>query len=162
MKSIYFIVLFLFIHPVLYAQFEINGTVVSDSIKLDGVNIYVLNSNKGTITNSKGEFRIHNINPTDTIRFSIIGYQSKDTLFTKDIADVNINLKKSIIELSEIEIIPANYAVNIIKKVNDNLINNYPTNPTAFNAIFRKQIVQNGNYLFLGNAQVSILCPPYI
>ncbi|WP_111707513.1 carboxypeptidase-like regulatory domain-containing protein [Lutibacter citreus] len=69
MKSIYFIILLIFINNVLYAQFEVNGTITSDTTKLDGVNITVLNTKRGTITNSKGQFRIENINLTDTYMF---------------------------------------------------------------------------------------------
>lgn len=163
MKTIFFIALFLFVHLTTYAQFDIMGTIVSDSTKLERVNIEILNSNRGTITNSKGQFKIHNIKPTDTIRFSMMGYQSKDILFSeKDVEDVKINMKESIIELSEIEIISSVNVTEIIKRVNENLENNYPTTPNVFNAVFRKQIAQNGNYLFLGNAEISILCPSYI
>ncbi|WP_299781296.1 carboxypeptidase-like regulatory domain-containing protein [uncultured Formosa sp.] len=163
MKSIYFVILFLFINSVLYAQFDINGTITSDSTKLDGVNITILNSKRGTITNSKGQFRIQNINLTDTIRFSMMGYKSKDTIFSNGIfKDLKINLQESVFELSEVEITVSHNILDIIKKVNENLEKNYPNKPTAFNAILRKQIVQNENYLFLGNAEISIICPEYL
>ncbi|QDO94209.1 carboxypeptidase-like regulatory domain-containing protein [Formosa sediminum] len=162
MKSIYFIILFFSIHPILYAQFEITGTISSDSIKLESVNIAVLNSNRGTITNSKGQFKLNNVSTTDTIRFSMMGYQTLDTLFYKGVGDAKIKLKQSIIEISEIEITTPNYVSDILKNVLVNLENNYPVNSSIINAIFRKQIVQNGDYLFLGNSQISIFCPSYL
>ncbi|WP_159023954.1 carboxypeptidase-like regulatory domain-containing protein [Formosa sp. L2A11] len=162
MKHILFTLLFLGLNLALHAQFNIKGNVTSDHVKLDGVNISIVNSNKGTITNSRGQFQIQNITPTDTVRFSMLGYKSKDTLFSSALEAVNINMNPSNIALSEIEIMPPNYALNTIQKVSDNLANNYPSSNTAFNALFRKQIVEDGNYLFLGNAEISILCPAYL
>ena len=157
-------ILFLVINSTLYAQFNVAGTITSKGHKLEGVYINVLKSDKKTITNSNGLFKIQNINNGDVIRFSLMGYQTLDTLFseTKDIKNLKVNLEQSIVKLSEVELKTNKNVTNIIKEVSKNLIHNYPSEPTAFNALFRKQVVQNKKYLFLGNAQISILCSPYL
>ena len=62
---------------------NIKGTILdTESHKpLEYVNVYFNNEKTGTASNKRGEFNLitkSKINPTDTINFSIIGYESKN------------------------------------------------------------------------------------
>ena len=83
---------------------NIKGTVLENETNqpLENVNIYFSKIKTGTVTNEKGEFNLElqsKINPTDTLRFSIIGYDTKVYTF---------------LELKE-----HNYVVHLLKKVED-------------------------------------------
>ena len=145
----------------LIAQQNISGRVITDVGGVPYVNVYIKNTTNGTITNNKGEYSINNTQPLDTLRFSMIGYQPIDTIIKVGIENINIKLVEARINLPEIEI-TAQTAESIIKSIKENLSQNYPTKPTAFSAIFRKQVLENNTYLFLGNANINILYPTYV
>lgn len=66
-------------------------------------NIYILNTNKGFISNEKGQFSIDisGVNKNDTLRFQYIGYSTKNiTLGQLDTSSV-VFLKEEIFNLSE-------------------------------------------------------------
>lgn len=84
---------------------ELKGLVFDQETKeaLPYANIYVLNKNKGAITNEKGQFTIDVsfLEKTDTLRFQYIGYKTKKiTLSQFDTLSV-VNLKEDIINLNE-------------------------------------------------------------
>lgn len=143
------------------AQGTISGTVFSNKLALPFANVNSVGTYKGTLTNSNGEFSINNIAAGDTLRFSLLGYQTIDTIIQQNTKTISIDLEESPIIVPEI-VVTAKIALSIIRKVGENLTKNYPTIPTAFKAIFRKQVVENNDYCFLGNSQLSILCPTYI
>jgi len=145
----------------LNAQLIVSGSVASKNERLPYVNIYVKGTQNGTITNNNGEFALNNIQPFDTLRFSMIGYQTIDTVVRTLEKTINIQLVEAKIIIPEIEV-TAKIAESIITKIDENLPNNYPTEPTAFSALFRKQVVENKNYLFLGNANIELLYPTYL
>lgn len=67
---------------------NIKGTIldIETSSPLEYVNIYFKKEKAGTVSNEKGQFNLNlpsEINPTDTLRFSIIGYKSKSYTFSK-------------------------------------------------------------------------------
>lgn len=63
-----------------YLQETISGSVTDAETgeALPGVNILVLNSDIGTITNIDGNFELTVPSPSDTLRFSYIGYQTQE------------------------------------------------------------------------------------
>ncbi len=85
---------------------EITGIVLDmeKQTALPYANIYVLNKNKGAITNEKGHFTLYvsDLMGTDTIRFQYIGYKTK--LLTVDQINTSsvVYLKEEIINLSEL------------------------------------------------------------
>lgn len=78
MRKIYLIVLMLGLISTLKAQELVSGLVVNEmDAPLEGVNIRVLNSPLGTVSDDEGRFTLENIKPTATIEFSRIGYEIK-------------------------------------------------------------------------------------
>lgn len=85
---------------------EIKGIVLDEAKQtaLPYTNIYVLNNNKGTITNEKGHFtlNISDLNGNDTVRFQYIGYKIKLLTVDELISSGNVYLSEEIINLSEL------------------------------------------------------------
>ncbi|KJF42839.1 membrane protein [Draconibacterium sediminis] len=78
-KSI-LLLLFLFVGVVnSMAQVEIRGKVVDDSqnLPLPGVNVVIVGTTTGTITNMDGEFSIDISSPETELMFSMIGFKSQ-------------------------------------------------------------------------------------
>lgn len=65
----------------------VEGRVLDSETKqpLDNVNVYVENTEFGTATNNKGEFKLRyaTIQPSDSLTFSIIGYKTRKVTFTE-------------------------------------------------------------------------------
>jgi iron complex outermembrane recepter protein len=73
----------------IFAQFSIEGKVfdTNDNRALAGANIVVLNSFKGTFTNSSGEFKLENLSKgKHQIKISFLGYQEmiKEVMLDSD------------------------------------------------------------------------------
>ncbi len=67
---------------------NIKGTILDKETNepLENVNIYLIKGEKGAVSNEKGGFKLElqsKVNPTDTIRFSIVGYATKNCTFSK-------------------------------------------------------------------------------
>lgn len=72
---------------------EITGTLIDseDSQPLPGANVFIGSLNKGTATNSEGNFTIEDVPyGTYTVRFSFIGYNQKTMQVSVDRAVVNL------------------------------------------------------------------------
>ncbi|MBA4848857.1 M56 family metallopeptidase [Emticicia sp. BO119] len=74
----------------------ITGKVISadDGKPLPGVNVEVVNKNRGTTTNTDGDFKI-NVSDTDKLRFSFNGFETTDiTVGDKTAMIVSLKLKQ--------------------------------------------------------------------
>ncbi len=83
MKKIYLIIFFF--TSILSAQndrVKMYGVITNDSIFIENVHIINKTTNKGTLSNQSGEFKI-TVKENDTIRFSNIQYQTKWVIITK-------------------------------------------------------------------------------
>ena len=80
------------------------------NLPLPFVNLGILNKDKGTTTNTKGEFKltIPESNINDTLRISMIGYEPRifalNDIFKKKRSDLNITLQEKTDELKEVVI----------------------------------------------------------
>ncbi|SDR94007.1 Kelch motif-containing protein [Polaribacter sp. KT25b] len=90
---------------------NVKGVVLDkENLKpLKNVNIYLNKDKTGTVSNEKGEFNlkiISKINPIDSIRFSIIGYEPKKYTLSK-LKELNniVHLSKKTENLNEITIV---------------------------------------------------------
>ncbi|MBC3847465.1 carboxypeptidase-like regulatory domain-containing protein [Winogradskyella echinorum] len=83
MKKITFIILALSVSTLSFGQITIKGKVQNDSIPLESASIAIKNSQKGTITNMIGEFKIE-AKKGDTLSISYIGYKTKDIVVNQD------------------------------------------------------------------------------
>lgn len=112
MKHLNLLVLLLFKVALSYGQI-IEGKVLDNSTNspLEYASIGVINTRYGTITNEHGKFRleIKETKDTSTIRFSMIGFETK--LFkVKELIDNKkvIKLKRKTIEIDEVLVKPNN------------------------------------------------------
>lgn len=113
-----YIILLLFIIPCkLFGQNIYNGKIIDSNTKepLAYVNIGILEKGLGTVSDKNGYFKIHldEKYDEDTLRFSMIGYQTQDikiTDFKNKFSDSStIALAQKIIELPEITIRKKNF-----------------------------------------------------
>ena len=97
---------------------SINGVVVDEETRepLPGVNIIVLGTNRGTMTNLEGKFNISNL-PVGTysLVFSYIGY-SKETIENKVVYEdavvtIDVKLKVEPIQLKELVVTPGQFSI---------------------------------------------------
>jgi hypothetical protein len=101
---------------------EIKGLVLDSATKaaLPYANIYILNSNKGMISNEQGQFSISRagLKESDTLRFQYIGYASKKIRLSDLDASSKVYLKEEITNLSEALVFGnAPNPASIVKKV---------------------------------------------
>jgi hypothetical protein len=104
-KKIYFTILILALSFSGVAQKITHGIVV-DSLSLtalQGVHVRIKNSDRGTSTNSKGEFFI-TTKPTDTLLLSSVGYMDLEVPLLFEEEDILIRLRERFLMLKEITI----------------------------------------------------------
>ena len=90
--------------------------------------IYILNTNRGTISNELGHFTINisGLNKTDTLGFQFVGYKSRTISLGELLADSVIYLKEEFVNLSEFLVFATEPdAEAIVKKVVKNKKTNY-------------------------------------
>ncbi len=107
MKS--FLVTILFFSQFIFAQTgSVTGKITDGTNPIPSVNIVVLNTGLGTITDENGKYLLKNI-PVgkQTIRYSSVGYKTE----TKDIEisagkkyEINVVLKETVIEVGEVKV----------------------------------------------------------
>ena len=132
-----------------HAQETLSGTILyklnQDDYPLEGASIYWLNTNKGTITNFSGDFKIEKTDETDLLVISYIGFLS-DTLRVKSSPIIHFLKSNENNSLDEITVqkkrktIQKSYlaAQNIMKVSSEellkaaccNLSESFETNPT--------------------------------
>ena len=108
MKIILTVLNLLLISNILLAQEKIKGQIYSklneDLIPISGVNVYWLDTSKGTISNEDGKFSIPKNNNTNKLILSFIGFQT-DTLLVENQPNISHVMKESNLgELDEIEV----------------------------------------------------------
>jgi iron complex outermembrane recepter protein len=88
-----------------YAQTSISGTVTDASTKeaLPGVNIIVKGTIAGTISNTKGDFKLTvNQSAPLTLVFTFIGYTTQEIEITGNTSDLDISMTTDVMALSEV------------------------------------------------------------
>ncbi|MAW09029.1 MAG: hypothetical protein CBD60_01905, partial [Flavobacteriaceae bacterium TMED200] len=108
MKIILTVLNLLLVTSILSAQEEIKGQIYSklneNLFPISGVNVYWLNTSKGTISNEDGKFSIQKNNNTNKLILSFIGFQT-DTLLVENQSNISHVMKESNLgELDEIEV----------------------------------------------------------
>lgn len=99
------IILFLGLSEMLGQGLNITGTVTSDDgSTLPGVNISVIGTNIGSVSDQNGTYTVKNLNSTSKLRFSFVGYKTVDlTVGAKSKLDVI--LKRDDIGLDEVVVV---------------------------------------------------------
>ncbi len=117
-KRILIILLFIFLFPVmLFGQNKIIGKVsdLATGKPLSGVDVVVVELQKGTITNDNGEYTLNNIPAGNfTIQYSYIGYKTivKYAGIKKGTNAINVLLEKTSIEIGQVVVIGNNVTTN--------------------------------------------------
>lgn len=95
----------IFISCIAHAQITISGNVTSDTgAPLPGVNITVKGFNKGTVSDFDGNYTLENVNTTDTLVFSYVGF------FTQEIpvegeTTINVTLESDMNSLDQVVVV---------------------------------------------------------
>jgi TonB-linked SusC/RagA family outer membrane protein len=85
--------------------FDVHGVVFDDnSAPLQGVNVMVKGTDKITSTNTRGEFQVKNVQPTNVLVVSSVGY-SRQEIAVNNKTDLRIQLKVAIGTLDEIQFV---------------------------------------------------------
>lgn len=121
-------------------------------------NIYLVNSNIGTISNSDGEFILKvPVNMSGAlIRVSYMGYKNQDLTIDKIHEQNNIiELTTEVITLKEL-VIRSNDPQNLIRSALHNISANYGSVPYSCTAFYRESVMQNKQYVGLAEAVLNI------
>ena len=97
------------------AQNVITGRVTDKTTNnvLPAVNVYLLEQNRGTITNERGEFVLSNLAKGKLkIQFSYVGYKTiiKNIIPVKIITELNIKLEPTVIQTKEVVVSGGTYS----------------------------------------------------
>ncbi len=85
------------------AEADITGTVQSDkNIALAGVSVTVKGTNKGAVTNAKGEFELKRISGTATLVITLVGYNTLEYKLTAGKTNVSIRLSELVSTLDDV------------------------------------------------------------
>ena len=83
----------------------VTGTVVDlEGTPLPGVTVLQIGTTNATMTSLDGKFAINNLNKTDSLRFSFIGFASQ-TLVVGEQSVINIILQETTLMTDEVQVI---------------------------------------------------------
>ncbi len=138
----------------------------SDSKKSLGfVNINIVGSNIGTITNTEGEFslKVSIYLQEVTIRVSHLGYKGKDisTSSFDEKKSITIALEPDTIELSTVSIYAFKDAKTLVKAMLNREGQSYTKDKTLMTAFYRETIKKRNKNASLSEAVVEIHKQPY-
>ncbi len=112
MKYVYYFLVFLFISIPTNAQIsqrvEVNGRIIVTTNDVEGVTVFNTSSNKGTITNAKGEFTLE-VMLNDAIEFSALQFEKFKVIIDEKILSnryFTVYLVERINKLDEVIITP--------------------------------------------------------
>jgi TonB-linked SusC/RagA family outer membrane protein len=103
--SSFSLLVFLLFTLVAFAQTPIKGKLFDNAgTPLGGASVTVKGANRGTSTNSAGEFTI-NASPGETLEFSMVGFQTASLKVDKNTADISFQLQQKASAVEEIIVI---------------------------------------------------------
>ena len=133
-----------------YSHRVLKGLVLdaNNQSPLPYANIFILNKNKGVVSNEKGSFSVNisDYNETDTLRISYIGYIAIDKSIKELKVQSVINLKEDHLLLNNITLLGSKLAPKtIIEKVIENKSINYQETSSKKQVFIRKRDISNVN-----------------
>ncbi len=152
---------------VLFGQIIVNGVVKDRESRkeLANVNISVIGSNVGTVTNTDGEFSIK-LSQTDTdkgLAISHVGYQnvrlSSDELNTEK-KRLTIWMTPHILTLKEISIFGGDPR-ELVEKAIRQIPKSYPDKNQMFSAFYRETIQKGSRYIGISEAVMDVYKTDY-
>ncbi len=148
MKKIPLFLFALFLGLGLYAQKDINGTVVSENGQpLAGVNIFIKGTNKGTVTDFEGNFHLKADKYPVTLIFSYMGYETVEKTLNGPVSGLKVSMKEAAESLEEMVITASRSAERLrespvtIERVSAKEIE-FATAPTFYDDLIKVRGVQ--------------------
>ncbi|MDR3340331.1 MAG: carboxypeptidase-like regulatory domain-containing protein [Candidatus Symbiothrix sp.] len=145
--------------PALLAQqhYTVRGTVIDETGKpFPSVSIFILQSKKGTITNSNGEFSL-NIKESETVlTASHIGYETFSTKITPQTNILQIQLTQKPFQLNEV-VVNSLSATELLKSAIKKIPDNYELTPFLTKAYYRAKASENDTLLYMEEAAFEIV-----
>ena len=136
--------------------FELVGKVIDRETHEPLPYCAILNKLSGTftITNVNGEFRLNRVKAVDTIQISTIGFEPA-SIAAGDIKQRGeIALAPRSIEVEEVVVRGVN-PKKYMSKVYGKIVETFPSQYPTFDGIYRRQLLEDGRYVFLGECEVA-------
>ncbi len=120
MRKALFLILLLFVSNSFLAQekerMRVAGTLIMpEDEEVQGVSIYNLNTNAGTVSNDNGQFRLE-VGLNDSIRVSAIQFQEFTVIINEGVMEsgqLNINITEVVNQLPEVVVSPYDLTGNV-------------------------------------------------
>jgi hypothetical protein len=161
----------LFFVPAVQAQngddfFSIGGVVRNAKSKknLEYVNVSVVGTNIGTITNENGEFVLKIGRGLDAREIELSGvgyYNARQAIGTSNLAEQVFYLSPRSIELDEIEVLGWKNPVDLVIAAIDKVETNYSPAPNLLTAFYRETIQKGRHYINVSEAVMDVYKSPY-
>ena len=144
--------------------FFLNGKIIEGrrDKPLAYASVSVLNKPIGTISNTDGEFllKLHPDNIRDTVVISCMGYAQK-LVPAYTLLDEDLFIMQPIsVRIKEIRV-TSTTPDNILRRIRENLTQNYSTKTQLISAFYRETVKQDGDYINVSEAVIDILKAPY-
>lgn len=107
----------------------------------------------GTISNARGEFILKGFFPDDSLEISQIGYRSV-RISVNDLSET-VYLEPHIYELDAAVVLTLDFPA-FIQKVRENIHQLFPEDYPIIEGVFRKQVVENQEYVFMGECALAV------
>ncbi|TFH93884.1 carboxypeptidase-like regulatory domain-containing protein, partial [Porphyromonas levii] len=150
--------IFLLTSTAVFAQekLELVGRVIDKETQEPLPYCTILNkSNKKiSITNVNGDFRLEQVNDFDTIKISMVGFEQANIIASNISKHKIVELSPSTIMLDEVIVRSLDFK-KYIPKVYNKIEENFPAKYPTFDGIYRKQLLEDGKYVFLGECEIS-------
>lgn len=150
--------IFLLTSTAVFAQekLELVGRVIDKETQEPLPYCTILNkSNKKiSITNVNGDFRLGQVNDFDTIKISMVGFEQANIIASNISKHKIVELSPSTIMLDEVIVRSLDFK-KYIPKVYNKIEENFPAKYPTFDGIYRKQLLEDGKYVFLGECEIS-------
>ena len=156
--------LFLFSFQNLLAQSIISGKITdTNNQSIPFAHIIIENTNKGTIANDNGEFKllVNEEYVNNRLMISSIGYKTKKIALSDEY--LTITLTEDITQLNEVVILSKDYAKELVKKAINAIPNNYPTTSERHTGFFRETTTRNNEEkpIYIAEAVVEAIKEDY-
>ena len=136
--------------------FELVGKVIDRETHEPLPYCAILNKSSGTftITNVNGEFRLNRVKTEDTIQISMMGFEPASIAAGGVKQRGEIALAPRSIEVEEV-VVRGIDSKKYLSRVYDKMSENFPAEYPTFDGIYRRQLLEDGRYVFLGECEVA-------
>ncbi len=143
MRKIIISILILFLNFSVFAENIIEGKIIDAQTKeaLPGVNVYIVELQKGTVTNTNGKYVLKNLPKGKfNVQFSYMGYKTviKNVVFNNTPIKINVNLNSQSIQSQEIVVSGGAYTSQ-----HDNSINIESMSSKKMNSLGTQNLTQS-------------------